>query len=59
MYELPIMMYLLGVSNTKAQWRSMYVQAVDKHWTYKILAGANEKMSLKCMYMQKYSIGNV
>ena len=36
-----------------------YVQAVDKHWTDKILAEAAKKTSLKSMNTQKYSIGQV
>ena len=56
-YGLPSTMDLLDVSYTKAQWRGMYVQAVDRYWTDKILAEAAEKSSLKCMNTQKYSIG--
>ena len=52
-------MDLFGVSYTMAQWMGMYVQAVDKYWTDKILAEAAEKTSLKCMNTQKYSIGQV
>ena len=56
-YGLPITMDLLDVSYTKAQWRGMCVQAVDRYWTDKILAEAAEKSSLKCMNTQKYSRG--
>ena len=56
-YGLPSTMDLLDVSHTKAQWRGMYVQAVDRYWTDKILAEAAEKSSLKYMNTQKYSIG--
>ena len=56
---LPSTMDLLDVSYTKAQWRDMYVQAVDRYWTGKILAEAAEKSSLKSMNTQKYSIGQV
>ena len=58
-YGLPSTTHLLGVSYTKAQWRGMYVQAVDRYWTDKILAEAAEKYSLICMNTQKYSIGQV
>ena len=40
------LMDLLDVSYTKAQWRGMYVHAVDRYWTDKILAEAAEKSSL-------------
>ena len=55
-YGLPSTMDLLDVSYTKAQWRGMYVQAVDWYWKDKILAEAAEKSSLKYMNTQKYSI---
>ena len=56
-YGLPSTMDLLDASYTKAQWRGMYVQAVDRYWTDKILAEAAEKSSLKYMNKHKYSIG--
>ena len=58
-YGLPSAMDLLGVPYTKAQRRGMYVQAVDRYWTDKILADAAEKTSLKCMNTQEYSIWQV
>ena len=58
-YGLPSTMDLLDVSYTKAHWRDMYVQAVDRYWTDKILAEVAEKSSLKCINTQKYSIGQV
>ena len=58
-YGLPSTMDLHDVSYTKAQWRGMFVQAVERYWTDKILAEVAEKSSLKCMNTLEYSIGQV
>ena len=51
-YGLPSTVDLLGVSYTKTQWRSMYVQAVDKYSADKILVEAAEKTFIE---MYKYA----
>ena len=56
-YGLPSTVDLLDAGYAKAQWKSLYEQAVNGYWSDKILEEAVGKTSMRFMNAQNYPIG--
>ena len=56
-YGLPSTVDLLDAGYAKAQWKSLYEQAVNEYWSDKILEEAVGKTSMRFMNVQNYPIG--
>ena len=56
-YGLPSTLDLLDAGYAKAQWKSLYEQAVNEYWSDKILEEAMGKTSMRFMNVQNYPIG--
>ena len=56
-YGLPSTVDLLDAGYAKAQWKSLYEQAVNEYWSDKILEEAMGKTSMRFMNVQNYPIG--